>query len=104
MSKMNAKQKTFDRINYIGIAALVCLLLCIIKYLPSRDECPRNGAIFYFLGSIGIIIFLIGKNISRMARKSVEGWKVALANILLTALLLTVCLGVALNLYFCLTF
>jgi hypothetical protein len=101
---MNKIQKPYDKINYIGLAALISLLICVIKYLPSRDECPRDGALFYFLGSIGLIIFLIGKNISRMARKSAEGWKVALANVLLTILLLIICFGVALNLYFCLTF
>jgi hypothetical protein len=101
---MNKKQKSYDYINYIGTVALICLSLCAIKYLPSRDECPRGGALFYFLGSVGLIVFLVGKNISLMAQKSVEGWKVALANIILTILLLMICLGVALNLYFCLTF
>jgi hypothetical protein len=101
---INKKPKTFDNLNYAGIIALICFILFLIKYIPTRNQCPRNGALFYFASAIGLIIFLVGKNISRMAKKDIAGKAVAAESILLTVALLMIEFFILFISYFCLTF
>jgi hypothetical protein len=99
---MNKKAKTRDNINYFGLAAIACLLIFVVQYGRTRDVCPRSGGIFYIAGSISLIIFLAGKNISRMAQKGAAGWKVAFENIVLSILLLALSFVTSVYLFFCL--
>jgi hypothetical protein len=99
---MNKKATPRDNIDYFGLAALACILIFVAQYEQTRDVCPHSGGIFYIAGSLGLIIFLVGKNISRVARKGVTGWKVAFENIVLLVLLLALCFVASFYLFFCL--
>jgi hypothetical protein len=72
--------------------------------MPSRSQCPHKGALFYCVGVVGLIIFFVGKNISRMAQKRIPGKNIAVSNILLAVTLLVAGTITLFYLYFCLTF
>jgi uncharacterized membrane protein len=98
------KAKAIDHIFYFALVSVLCFGIFAWQYKSTTDQCPRSGSLYFIVGFLSLIIFVVGKNISRMAKRNIEGWKVAAENILLSAILLTVGLITMLQLYFCLVF
>jgi|GEM_PF-6448182 len=98
------KLKKRDNIIYFGLISLICFPVFLFQFYKTKDVCPHSGDLFFAAGSLSLIIFLVGKNISRMAKKESRGWDVVIENSIITLLLISVGVVTWFYLYFCLEF
>jgi hypothetical protein len=98
------KFKVTDHIVYFAPISILCFVVFAWQYKNSSNEYPRSGSLLFVVGCLSLTIFLVGKNISRMAKKGYSGRDVTLANVILALIFLSSAVLATFLLFFCLTF